>query len=247
MKVIKEIKEVVASNTVKNVAKNYYQSVVETFKLEPLDAINRIRSLMDLPGTIRDGIFFECFENYILRLNEYDFEKKQFERNNLKKLMELLATVSPNEEAGYLGNSDQLREYSKRIVKLIDDCGTIEKAVYLANVSRAFVKESIDRNTFFKLGQCIRLLTDEDLIFLKENVKMGVISDGAYIDDFRGQGLMYDVDGGFAYTKRAFELLKYGLAYESNAKIPETFLDRNVISFATNDDISEMFECCDKL
>ena len=38
------------------------------------------------------------------------------------------------------------------------------------------------------------MLTEEDLLFLKENVKEGTISgESDYIDDFRGLGLMYEV------------------------------------------------------
>lgn len=133
-----------------------------------------------------------------MNLNEYDQEKKAFFEDNLKKMAILLAEVSPNDKADYEGDPDKLHEYSKRIVKLIDDCGTIQKAVYLSNISRAFAKHEIDKRLFFKLGQCIRMLTEEDLLFLRENVKEGIISgEGDYVDDFRGLGLMYEVEGGF--------------------------------------------------
>lgn len=53
--------------------------------------------------------------------------------------------------------SDKEVDYEaiKRIVKLIDDCGTIQKAVYLANISRGLAKHEIDKMVVFKLGQCI--------------------------------------------------------------------------------------------
>ena len=84
-----------------------------------------------------------------------------------------MAEVSSNDEADYAGNPNKLHEYTKRIVKVIDNCAIIQKAVYLANISRAFAKHEIDKRLFFKLGQRIRMFTEEDLLFLRENVKKG--------------------------------------------------------------------------
>lgn len=238
------MKNVLSSESSKTTVRDIYQSVLDVLSHDPLAVVDLIHKAKNLPSAIRDGIFFECFEAYILNLNEYDYEKKEFVENNLKKMAVLLAEVSPNQEADYEGDPERLHEYSKRIVKLIDDCGTIQKAVYLANISRAYAKCEIDKRDFFKLGQCIRMLTEEDLLFLKENVAEGTVSDGDYVDDFRGIGLMYEVDAGFAYSKRAFQLLKYALSYETDVRIPENFPVRNVISVADDEDIdfSKMFE-----
>ena len=40
---------------------------------------------------------------------------------------------------------------------------------------------------------------------------------------------MKEVNEGFSYSKRAFELLKYGLKYEENIQIPNDIQDRMVI------------------
>lgn len=235
---ISTMKNTVSSGTARETAKNFYHNILDVFSLNPVAAVDLIKNVKNLPSTIRDGIFFECFESYILNLNEYDYKKNIFIEDNLKKMAVSLAGTSPNDEADYEGNPNKLHEYSKRIVKLIDDCGTIQKAVYLANISRSFAKHEIDKRLFFKLGQCIRMLTEEDLLFLKKNVTEGTISgDDDYLDDFRGLGLMYEVDGGFAYSKKAFQLLKYALDYESIVCIPERFPVRNVMTAMTEDDI----------
>ena len=52
---------------------------------------------------------------------------------------------------------------------------------------------------------------------------------------------MKEVDGGFAYTKRAFELKKYSLWYEHDVEIPE-IPERQIIAKATNADIEKMFD-----
>lgn len=226
----------------KTAVRDLYQNILDVLSMNPIAVIDLIKNTKNLPSTIRDGIFFECLEAYILNLNDYDSEKKLFIEDNLRKMAISLAEVSPNQESGYEGDVDRLHEYSKRIVKLIDDCGTVQKAVYLANVSRAFTKHEIDKRVFFKLGHCIRMLTEEDLLFLSENVAEGIISsDSDYVDDFRGLGLMYEVDGGFAYSKRTFLLLQYALNYEGIMCMPEKFPERNVMTVATDDDINEMF------
>lgn len=94
------------------------------------------------------------------------------------------------------------------------------------------------------------MLTEEDIIFLRENIKEGIISsDSDYIDDFRGLGLMYEVDGGYAYSKRAFLFLKYALDYEGSVCIPKKFPERNMWTTASDDDIdkiiSDSFEITD--
>ena len=112
-------------------------------------------------------------------------------------------------------------------VKMIDDCETTRKSYYLACLARAVLAKSISSREFFKFAHCIRNLTDEDLQFLKTHVKKGVIfGDDEYIDDFRALGLMKDVDGGFAYTERAFKLVKYSLDYDGNLELPAQYPDR---------------------
>lgn len=237
---INNIKETLISDTSKSIGKEIANDIYDTWSLDPRAAKNLIETLKNLRTSVRDGIFYECFETYLLNLNEYDSNKKIFIEDNLRKMAERLAEVSPNEESGYVGGPVKLRDYAKRIVKLIDDCGTNQKAFYIANISRAFVNKFINKAQFFKLAHCIRMLTEEDLLFLASNVCESIISEEAeYLDDFRGLGLMYEANGGFAYSERAFLLLKYALRYEENIKMPETFPNRNIISTASVEEVNE--------
>ena len=47
---------------------------------------------------------------------------------------------------------------------------------------------------------------------------------------------MYEVEGGFSYSQRAFKLLEHALDYEGKVSIPEKF------TVATNDDIEALFK-----
>ncbi|WP_342992848.1 hypothetical protein [Blautia sp. 2227st1_G12_2227SCRN_220401] len=53
---------------------------------------------------------------------------------------------------------------------------------------------------------------------------------------------MYEVEGGFSYSQRAFKLLEHALDYEGKVSIPEKFPERNVFTVATNDDIEALFK-----
>lgn len=230
-------------STIKNELGKSYQNIFNLLSNDPWAIIDAIKQVRELPSTIRDGIFFDCLESYILNISKYDEHQGKFVENNLKRLGIALADVSPNQESGYVGDVERLHEYSKRIIKLIDDCGTVQKAVYLANISRAFVDCQINKREFFKLAQCLRMLTEEDLLFLKENINGGIVTeDGEYIDDFRGLGLIYEVDGGFAYSQRAFRLLKYALEYEQSISIPESFPERIMMSAISDKDIDKLFD-----
>ena len=113
---------------------------------------------------------------YILCSYRYNEETNQFESENLQSLAEALADASPNTEANYEGRPDKLNEYAKRLIKLIDDCGTKQKARYIASLTRALLSKQIDTQKFFQLSRCIRNLTEEDLLFLSENIDQRNVS-----------------------------------------------------------------------
>ncbi len=215
------------SDSAEDTTGEIFKDAVGALQKDPISAWSLIKNMKNLPSTLRDSIFMECLQVFLLNSYTFDLEKQEFVGDNLISLTVALAEASPNQEAGYAGNPEALREYAKRIVKLIDDCGTIQKAYYIACLTRAIRSHSIDTTKYFKLCHCIRNLTEEDLLFLKSHISKNIITtDEDYIDDFRALGLLKDVDDGFAYTKRAFELKKYALDYEGNVVMPETFPER---------------------
>ena len=68
-----------------------------------------------------------------------------------------------------------------------------------------------------------------------------ITEDNGLIDDFRAVGLMKEVNEGFSYSKRAFELLKYGLKYEENIQIPNDIQDRMMIGSISSKSIDDSF------
>lgn len=173
------------------------------------------------PYFIRDAIFWQNFKDYLLNVCVDD-----------ERLRKLSAKLAEDGDA---------QENAKRIIKIIDDVGTKKKAIYISNLTRACCMELIDINKFFKLSQCITRLTDEDLQFLATNISTNIIdTDEEYIDDFRNCGLLKEVDGGFSYTRRAYELKNYSLSYDETVNIPE-LPSRQMIGSIDNEDIEKLF------
>ena len=231
----KKLGLILNSETVKEELHVAVENAVNIMSGDLLAVKDLIKQLFTAPERLRDGIYLECFLAYLLCVYDYDPEKREFIDNNNRKLAEMLAEVTPNPEAGYEGNPSVLKENAKRIVKLIDEAGTIQKAIYYANLTRAAINGHITRDHFFKLSNCVRMLTDEDLIFFEGHIQKqgtGTIKDDYdFIDDYRSVGLLKEVKDGFSYTQRAFELLKYGLKYEDTVIIPADIQKRMMVSF----------------
>ena len=224
---------------------NIFQSALQVLIGDPLGGIESFWSGIHKLASVRDAIFFDSFKCFLL--NTYDdATQKERTEENVKCLAEVLAAASPNWESGYAGDSKVLIEYAKRIIKTIDECGTIQKAEYIANLARSIRRNEIDTPTFFRLCKCVTNLTEEDLEFINETVsKETVTTDEEFIDDFRSLGLMKEVDGGFDYTKRAFLLKKYALNYEGNTDIPDSFRSRQIMSVASDADIQNIIDNLD--
>jgi len=170
-KIIKNTKGILTSKTAGAELSEIGKSAISALLKDPVAALDLIIGLRNLPSAVRDGIFIENLQIFLLNSCEYDPEKEEFVDKTLTSFVQALAEVSPNEEAEYLGDTDRLTEYAKRIVKMIDDCGTIQKSYYLACLARAVRAKLISASEFFKLAHCIKNLTEEDLLFLKNTLQ----------------------------------------------------------------------------
>lgn len=244
-----EKNSIIGSNIAHEHGEEVLESVIGLLSRDPITILSSLVNLRKLTLTIRDAIFLENFQNYLIRLYDIDDTGSINNKCN-EEFARLLAELSPNEEAGYEGNPDRLHENAKRIVKLIDDAGTVQKSIYYANLTRAAIGGYIDRAQLFKLCNCIKNLTDEDLVYLAEDIqKRGtstITEDTALIDDYRAVGLLKEVNEGFSYSRRAFELLKYGLKYEDNIQIPNDIQDRMMIGTISSKSIEELFSVEDE-
>ena len=240
-KIIENSKGIVMSDSIKDVAVELVEDLIGVLQKSPVESLKLFYDIKNANSKIRDGIFLECFLVFLLNSAEYDVKKQEFVNLKMDSFVKMLAESSPNYESGYQGNPELLNEYAKRIIKIIDDCGTIQKSYYIACLARAVRYKRIDVNKFFKLSHCVRNLTEEDLFFLSNNLTDKIISeDEEYIDDFKSLGLMKDVEGGFAYTGRAFDLRNYALNYEAHPLIPNSLPKRYMPSTSASIDEKEI-------
>ena len=217
------IKSLAKSTEIKEYGKTMLEELVSAIASGDILALGKlIRDIFNSPYFIREQIFWKNFIDYLDNACE--------DEKGLRTLSEKLAED---------GNS---YENTKRIIKIIDDVGTRRKALYVSNLTRACCMGNISVSKFFKLSQCIVGLTDEDLMFLCENIGPKTIdTDEEYIDDFRNCGLLKEVEGGFVYTKRAYELKKYSLWYGYDVEIPQ-IPERQMISGIGYEIIDDMFD-----
>lgn len=217
-----KIRALIHSDEVKEKGKNILENLTVALISGDIVAIGKLLSdLVGSPFFIREAIFWQNFIEFL--------DNGFADETELMKLSSMLAED---------GNSN---ENAKRLIKIIDDVGTKKKAIYISNLTRACCMQLIDLSKFFKLSQCITRLTDEDLKFLCNNISPKTIdTDEEYIDDFRNCGLLKEVEGGFVYTKRAYELKKYSLWYGHDVEIPQ-IPERQMISSIDFEDIDDMY------
>ncbi|MEY8482596.1 hypothetical protein AALD74_12185 [Lachnospiraceae bacterium 48-21] len=244
-KPIKRIPYTLSTDVAKTTAWGTVKSLVGIFQKDPVAAFELLSSIKGNTLSLTDQIFIENLQAFLFHLNEVDVDKQTYLEDGMKRFSEALADASPNVEAGYGGNQKKLHEYGKRILKAIDDCGTEQKALFLANISRALANHIISKKEYFKFIQCIRMLTEEDLEFISQNISDKTITtDEDYIDDFRALGLMKEVEDGFVYTERAFQFVNAAIRYESPVDVPEHIAQRNIMQMPpiSPDSIEKLFD-----
>lgn len=78
--------KVARSDTVKASGKTLFKDIIGILMYDPNAAWSMLEDVKKLSSTIRDGIFFECLETYILYSYRYNEETNQFESENLQSL-----------------------------------------------------------------------------------------------------------------------------------------------------------------
>ena len=107
------MEKLIESETIKQEVTSFTENAIGAFLLDPVDLYKVIKNIWSMHSRIRDGIYWENFVAYLFHVYDFDEKKKRFINNNKKKLAEMLAEDTPNQEAGYKGNPERLRENVK--------------------------------------------------------------------------------------------------------------------------------------
>lgn len=198
------------------------EALINCFVQNPVDFGKNIIELMHQTKSIPDMILWN---NFYLFLQEGNFDY-----DILRKLSVRL------EESG------NKQENAACIVYTVNRIDDPRKAKYISWLTLSVIDKDLGFDKYFRLIKVIENLVYTDLIYLSENVENVIIdSNDAHIDDFLANGLIYSIDGGFAYTDKSYDLVECGIRRGHSIRRPEDKPERQVLAVATKDDIDEVF------
>jgi len=203
----------------------FLEGIIAAFLGDPLSFGKSIKELMKTAKSIPDMILWN---NLYLFLSEGNFDY-----DCLGKL------------AQRLDESGNKKENATNIIYVINRVDDPRKAKFISWLTLSVIHKYIDFDSYFRLVKTVENLVYADLCFLGENVEFARIdSDDSHVDDFLANGLIYNVDGGFAFSKKSYELVKFGIRKFDNIKIPENMIERQILSMASDEDLNfdELFK-----
>lgn len=179
------------------------------------DKLKLLGDLMLKDGRISDLIFWNNFQMF-LKEGNFDF-------TILRKLSERL------EEHG------NKKGYGIAIIKAIDDIESDEKARCLANLTQSVINSEITVENYFRIIHTSKQLIREDLDFLSSNITKETLLDNEHLDDYLVNGLIREVDGGYVYTERAWDIVEHGTCRGHKVDRPSKIKEREVYSLGISD------------
>lgn len=198
------------------------EALINCFAQNPVDFGKNIIELMHQTKSIPDMILWN---NFYLFLQEGNFDY-----DILRKL------------AVKLEESGNKQENAACIVYTLNRIDDSRKAKYISWLTLSVIDKDFEFDMYFRLIKVIENLVYSDLIYLSENVENVIIdSSDAHIDDFLANGLIYSIDGGFAYTDKSYDLVEYGIRRGHSIRRPKEKPERQVLAVTTKDDIDEVF------
>lgn len=199
-----------------------YTQVLNQNKAEILDLIidvlfggssDKLKLLGDVllkDGRVSDLIFWNNFQMFLKEGN--------FDVTILRKFSERL------EEHG------NKEGYGIAIIKAIDDVESDEKARCLANLTQSVINSEITVEDYFRVIHTSKQLIREDLEFLSRSITAETFLDNEYLDDYLVNGLIKQVDGGYVYTDRAWDIVEHGICKGHKVNRPNKIKEREVFS-----------------
>ncbi len=181
----------------------------------PTDKLKMLSEVLLKDGRIGDLIFWN---NFIVFLKEGNFDVIK-----LRKLSEKL------EEHG------NTKSYGIAIIKAIDDVESEEKARCLANLTQSVINSQVTVENYFRLVHTLKQLIRDDFEFLSENISKAKFFSNEHLDDYLITGLIREVDGGYVYTERAWDLVEFGILRGHKIERPDKIEEREIFSLGLAD------------
>ena len=129
-------------------------------------------------------------------------------------------------------------ENATSIVYTINRIDDPRKAKYISWLTLSVIDNDMEFDKYFRLVKAVENFVYADLVYLSENVENVTIdSNNSHIDDFLANGMIYRIDGGFAYTDKAYDLVEYGIMRGHSVRRPEEKPERQILEMATDEDV----------
>ena len=209
----------------KEINKNSSESILEVligfFTRDPITFGEAIIRLLKEAKSIPDIIFWTNFSEF-LKEGKFDDEK-------LRKLAAKLVEDGNN------------KDNATKIIYAINAIDEPSKAKYISWLTVAVIHDMMALDEYFRLIKVVSRLINSDLIFIADNVEKVLIdTNDCHVEDFLANGLLRSVDGGFAYSERAYNLVEYGIRYGHSVRRPEHIPDRQVVPTDDYGDLEEV-------
>lgn len=214
----KDLLQEIGAELKNNTKTTLLEVLINCFVQDSVDFGKNIIELLHQTKSIPDMILWN---NFYLFLQE-----GKFNYDVLRKL------------AVKLEESGNKIENATSIVYTINRIDDPRKAKYISWLTLSVIDNDMEFDKYFRLVKAVENFVYADLVYLSENVENVTIdSNNSHIDDFLANGMIYRIDGGFAYTDKAYDLVEYGIMRGHSVRRPEEKPERQILEMATDEDV----------
>ena len=214
----KDLLQEIGTELKNNTKTTLLEVLINCFVQDSVDFGKNIIELLHQTKSIPDMILWN---NFYLFLQE-----GKFNYDVLRKL------------AVKLEESGNKIENATSIVYTINRIDDPRKAKYISWLTLSVIDNDMEFDKYFRLVKAVENFVYADLVYLSENVENVTIdSNNSHIDDFMANGMIYRIDGGFAYTDKAYDLVEYGIMRGHSVRRPEEKPERQILEMATDEDV----------
>ena len=214
----KDLLQEIGTELKNNTKTTLLEVLINCFVQDSVDFGKNIIELLHQTRSIPDMILWN---NFYLFLQE-----GKFNYDVLRKL------------AVKLEESGNKIENATSIVYTINRIDDPRKAKYISWLTLSVIDNDMEFDKYFRLVKAVENFVYADLVYLSENVENVTIdSNNSHIDDFLANGMIYRIDGGFAYTDKAYDLVEYGIMRGHSVRRPEEKPERQILEMATDEDV----------
>lgn len=198
------------SKEFKNNSKDFTKKLISASTGDIVATAEALHFILKSPMFFREQLFWEKFSMFLNGVFIGEEDKL--------KLSEIFA------------DNEEKEEYSRRIIKVIDDIDSLEKTKIIINLTRSLLLEFINKSDYYRLINVVKLTMIEDLKYLNRNIRKTNLKNDIHIQFLEQNNLVIQtvISGGdfnnasddneYEFTQLAHMLDKFGLDYSNEEK-----------------------------